>query len=89
MEARDALEEAITGRIDDAEPIPAPGARCAGATFRDQLRLTALTAASASKSLSADSSPTPWRRAQAAMGHVRSRNGHALGASAAGKIVGD
>ena len=30
MEARDALEEAIAGRIDDAEPIPAPSARRAG-----------------------------------------------------------
>ena len=29
-EARDALEEAIAGRIDDDEPIPVPSRRCAG-----------------------------------------------------------
>ena len=30
MEARDALEEAIAGRIDDGEPIPEPSRRCVG-----------------------------------------------------------
>ena len=30
MEARDALEEAIAGRIDDGEPIPVPSRRCVG-----------------------------------------------------------
>ena len=30
MEARDALEEAIAGRIDDDEPIPVPSRRRAG-----------------------------------------------------------
>ena len=30
MEARDALEEAIAGRIDDGEPIPVPSRRRAG-----------------------------------------------------------
>ncbi len=30
LEAQDALEEAIAGRIDDGEPIPAPSRRCAG-----------------------------------------------------------
>ena len=29
-EARDALEEAVAGRIDDGEPIPVPSRRCAG-----------------------------------------------------------
>ena len=32
-EARDALEEAIAGRIDDDEPIPVPSRRCAGEQF--------------------------------------------------------
>ena len=30
MEARDALEEAIAGRLDDGEPIPAPSMQRAG-----------------------------------------------------------
>ena len=30
MEARDALEEAIAGRIDDGEPIPVPSRRRVG-----------------------------------------------------------
>ena len=30
MEARDALEEAVAGRIDDEEPIPVPSPRRAG-----------------------------------------------------------
>ena len=30
LEARDALEEAIAGRIDDGEPIPAPSGQRAG-----------------------------------------------------------
>ena len=33
MEARDALEEAIAGRIDDGEPIPVPSRRRVGEQF--------------------------------------------------------
>ena len=33
MEARDALEEAIAGRIDDGEPIPMPSRRRTGEQF--------------------------------------------------------
>ena len=33
VEARDALEEAVAGRIDDNEPIPAPSRRRAGEQY--------------------------------------------------------
>ena len=33
MEAHDALEEAVVGRIDDGEPIPVPSRRCVGEQF--------------------------------------------------------
>ena len=47
-EAADALEEAIAGRIDDAEPIPIPSARRSG---EHQVAVPTRTAAKAALSI--------------------------------------